>query len=79
MVIATPFAGQARAPFDDNQKINCLSRRGRGGISTGRPVRLDREDGSTAVLDWGRGVWTYQKHLVLGQRRAAAWTACRSG
>ncbi|MDD4316277.1 MAG: DUF2804 domain-containing protein [Clostridia bacterium] len=54
MVIATPFDGDERA-FYYNQKINCMK-------VTGSMVYGDSAynlDGLPAVLDWGRGVWTY--------------------
>ncbi len=56
MVIATPFHRKATA-FYYNQKINCLP-------ADGRVIYGDREylfspAGSFGVLDWGRGVWTY--------------------
>ena len=55
MVIATPFA--APKHFYYNQKINCL--RASGYVTYGdRTWTFDPED-SFAVLDWGRGVWTY--------------------
>ena len=56
MVIATPFPGNPRA-FYYNQKINCL--RAEGSVDfDGKTYRFDPSD-SFAVLDWGRGVWTY--------------------
>ena len=56
MVIATPFAGAPKA-FYYNQKINCL--RAEGYVNYGgREFRFDPAD-SFGVLDWGRGVWTY--------------------
>ena len=56
MVIATPFTGAPKA-FYYNQKINCL--RASGEVSfDGREYRFDPVD-SFGVLDWGRGVWTY--------------------
>ena len=57
MVIATPFAGHPRA-FYYNQKINCLRAAGEV-VFDGETRRFDPET-ATAVLDWGRGVWTYQ-------------------
>ncbi len=56
MVIVTPYREDPRA-FYYNQKINCL--RVNGSISfDGREWRCDPTD-TFAVLDWGRGVWTY--------------------
>ena len=55
MVIATPF--DAPKHFYYNQKINCL--RSSGSMTYGsRTWEFDPSD-SFAVLDWGRGVWTY--------------------
>lgn len=56
MVIATPFAGAPHA-FYYNQKINCL--RASGAITIG-DQRFDfAPERAFGVLDWGRGVWTY--------------------
>ena len=56
MVIATPFP--KRGHFYYNQKINCL--RASGYVTyDGRTYAFDPAD-SFAVLDWGRGVWTYK-------------------
>lgn len=57
MVIATPFAGKPRH-FYYNQKINCLSAEGEV-VFDGQVYPFRKED-SMAVLDWGRGVWTYK-------------------
>ena len=63
MVIATPFAGAPKA-FYYNQKINCL--RAAGEVTfDGREYRFDPED-SFGVLDWGRGVWTYDNTWYWG-------------
>ncbi|HHU43958.1 MAG: DUF2804 domain-containing protein [Bacillota bacterium] len=54
MVIATPFKDDKKA-FYYNQKINCLKVRG-------ELVYNKKEydiNSLMAVLDWGRGVWTY--------------------
>ncbi len=56
MVIATPFLGAPRA-FYYNQKINCL--RAEGEVVLDGAVRRFSPDSAFAVLDWGRGVWTY--------------------
>ncbi len=62
MVICTPFDKPGHFYF--NQKINCL--RARGAVTLGdRTYRFDRED-SFAVLDWGRGVWTYHNTWYWG-------------
>ena len=56
MVIATPFEGDKKA-FYYNQKINCLRAEGR--VFLGDEELLFPPAASCAVLDWGRGVWTY--------------------
>ena len=56
MVIATPFAGKPKA-FYYNQKINCLLAEGTATFD-GQTYAFTK-DNSMAVLDWGRGVWTY--------------------
>ena len=54
-MICTPFDKPGHFYF--NQKINCL--RASGKVTVGeREYMLDPSD-SFAVLDWGRGVWTY--------------------
>jgi len=54
-VLHTPFDRPGHFYF--NQKINCL--RASGKVTVGeREYMLDPSD-SFAVLDWGRGVWTY--------------------
>lgn len=63
MVIATPFPGKPKA-FYYNQKINCL--RAEGEVTfDGATHRFHPED-SMAVLDWGRGVWTYRNTWYWG-------------
>ena len=64
MVIATPFEKEAH--FYYNQKINCM--RASGTVYYGfdsRCYTFDPAD-SFAVLDWGRGVWTYQNTWYWG-------------
>ena len=62
MVICTPFDKPAHFYF--NQKINCL--RVRGEMKYGdRMYTFDPSD-SFAVLDWGRGVWTYHNTWYWG-------------
>lgn len=56
MVIATPFAGHKKA-FYYNQKINCLRAEGRAYLGDEEILFPSATTG--AVLDWGRGVWTY--------------------
>lgn len=63
MVIATPFAGHPRH-FYYNQKINCL--RARGDVSFGGESYTFCPETDMAVLDWGRGVWTYANTWYWG-------------
>ena len=63
MVIVTPFRNHPEA-FYYNQKINCM--RVEGTITLGgREYRCDPAD-TFAVLDWGRGVWTYDNTWYWG-------------
>ena len=55
MVIATPFDKPGH--FYYNQKINCM--RAEGWIELGSRRYELTKDKFFAVLDWGRGVWTY--------------------
>ena len=64
MVIATPFDKDGH--FYYNQKINCM--RASGTVTYGydnRTYTFDSAD-SFAVLDWGRGVWTYKNTWYWG-------------
>ncbi|MGI5976810.1 MAG: DUF2804 domain-containing protein [Candidatus Limivicinus sp.] len=62
MVICTPFDKPGHFYF--NQKINCM--RAKGQVSyNGRVYSFDPEE-SFAVLDWGRGVWTYHNTWYWG-------------
>ena len=63
MVIATPFPAKATA-FYYNQKINCL--RAEGDVTYDGQTHLFRPADSFAVLDWGRGVWTYSNTWYWG-------------
>lgn len=63
MVIATPFAGYPRH-FYYNQKINCL--RAKGDVAFGGEIYTFRPETDLAVLDWGRGVWTYANTWYWG-------------
>ena len=66
MVIATPFDKDKH--FYYNQKINCM--RAEGTVTYGyhnRTYTFDPAD-SFAVLDWGRGVWTYKNTWYWGRR-----------
>ncbi|MCF0138299.1 MAG: DUF2804 domain-containing protein [Oscillospiraceae bacterium] len=62
MVICTPFPKRGR--FYYNQKINCL--RARGEVSYGGRTYVFSPEDSFAVLDWGRGVWTYRNTWYWG-------------
>ncbi len=65
MVIATPFAEDDKA-FYYNQKINCMK-------VSGSMVYGDKEydlNNLLAVLDWGRGVWTYDNTWYWGSMSA---------
>ena len=55
MVICTPFDKAGHFYF--NQKINCMRASGQVYYG-GRSYVFDPAE-SFAVLDWGRGVWTY--------------------
>ena len=55
MVICTPF--QKPGHFYFNQKINCL--RASGKVTLGEKEYMVDPSDTFAVLDWGRGVWTY--------------------
>ena len=63
MVIATPWAGKPKA-FYYNQKINCMRASGFCRFD-GREYVFDPAD-ALAVLDWGRGVWTYRNTWYWG-------------
>ncbi|MDQ0273157.1 DUF2804 domain-containing protein [Cytobacillus purgationiresistens] len=63
MVIATPFP-QDRKAFYYNQKINCM--RAQGEVVLGEETFHFDADDSFAVLDWGRGVWTYKNTWYWG-------------
>ena len=63
MVIVTPFKDHPEA-FYYNQKINCI--RVDGTITLGsKEYRCNPVD-TFAVLDWGRGVWTYDNTWYWG-------------
>ncbi len=63
MVIATPFF-EKENKFYYNQKINCLKARGYAKLGSTEYVFDD--DYSLAVLDWGRGVWSYNNTWYWG-------------
>ena len=68
MVICTPFDKPGHFYF--NQKINCL--RASGKVTVGeREYMLDPSD-TFAVLDWGRGVWTYHNTWYWGSASGLA-------
>ena len=62
MVICTPF--EKKAHFYYNQKINCMRAKGTA-VYGGRTYEFDPSE-SFAVLDWGRGVWTYHNTWYWG-------------
>ncbi len=63
MVIVTPFAEKATA-FYYNQKINCMPATG---VVTFDGETYEFKAGeSFGVLDWGRGVWTYENVWYWG-------------
>lgn len=57
LVIATPWAKKPKA-FYYNQKINCMPTQGFVQIGN-QTIPFDVQH-TLAVLDWGRGVWTYK-------------------
>ncbi len=63
MVIATPYKEDAKA-FYYNQKINCMPAEGKV-VFDGKEYMFNKND-SYAVLDWGRGVWTYKNTWYWG-------------
>ena len=62
MVICTPFDKPAH--FYYNQKINCM--RAQGTVTLGEEEFTFDPAESFAVLDWGRGVWTYHNTWYWG-------------
>jgi len=63
MVIATPFPKNRHA-FYYNQKINCLPAEGE--LTLGERKIVFTPNDSFGVLDWGRGVWTYNNTWYWG-------------
>ncbi|MFP4478893.1 MAG: DUF2804 domain-containing protein [Candidatus Izemoplasmatales bacterium] len=57
MTIATPWEDNSKA-FYYNQKLNCIPVEGQAYIN-GERYDFNKEK-DFAVLDWGRGVWTYK-------------------
>ena len=62
MVIITPFA-EKKTAFYYNQKI--VGFRVKGYVSLGED-RIEFDDNTRAILDWGRGVWTYKNTWYWG-------------
>ena len=69
MVIVTPFSGKPSA-FYYNQKINCM--RVSGTIRYGDKEFVCTPESCFAVLDWGRGVWTYDNTWYWGSASGLA-------
>ena len=63
MVIATPFF-EKENKFYYNQKINCLTAKGYAKLGDKEYVFDDEY--SLGVLDWGRGVWSYNNTWYWG-------------
>jgi len=57
MVIMTPWKENPKA-FYYNQKVNCMP--ASGSVTIGEMSEDFKPNKSFAVLDWGRGVWTYK-------------------
>lgn len=62
MVICTPF--EKAGHFYFNQKINCM--RAEGTVKLAGETFTFEPDSAFAVLDWGRGVWTYHNTWYWG-------------
>lgn len=73
MVIVTPFEKDEKA-FYYNQKINCLRAEGRV-LYRGREYLFSPAT-SFAVLDWGRGVWTYENTWYWGSASGIVQGQC---
>ncbi len=69
MVIATPWAGKPKA-FYYNQKINCQDAIGWAQVGS-RRIEFSKGK-SFAVLDWGRGVWTWKNTWIWGSSSGLA-------
>ncbi len=69
LVIVTPFLDAPRA-FYYNQTINCM--RASGFIQCGDRSYVCEPDRAFAVLDWGRGVWTYDNTWYWGSASGLA-------
>lgn len=64
MVIATSWP-EKRTAFYYNQKVNCMPAEGHVRLG-GNTYGFNRDNRAYAVLDWGRGVWTYQNTWYWG-------------
>ncbi|MBQ1827504.1 MAG: DUF2804 domain-containing protein [Erysipelotrichaceae bacterium] len=62
MVIVTPF--NRKKHFYFNQKINCMA--ASGTVKIGSNIYSFQPQDSSAVLDWGRGIWTYSNTWYWG-------------
>ncbi len=69
MVIVTPYQDHPEA-FYYNQKINCM--RVSGNILYKKKEYVCTPDDTFAVLDWGRGVWTYDNTWYWGSASGLA-------
>lgn len=69
MVIATPFA-EKRTAFYYNQKI--IAMRAAGSFTIGAVTRAFDPADSFGILDWGRGVWTYENTWYWGAGQGVA-------
>lgn len=63
MVIATPFPDKPKA-FYYNQKI--IGMRAKGTVTCGGRIRAFSPEDAFGLLDWGRGVWTYENTWYWG-------------
>jgi len=68
MVIVTPF--HKKKHFYYNQKINCM--RAEGTVTVNGNDYIFDPGESFAVLDWGRGVWTYRNTWYWGSASGLA-------
>ncbi len=64
MVIATSWK-EKRTAFYYNQKVNCMPATGWVRIGD-QEFKFGKENHALAVLDWGRGVWTYKNQWYWG-------------
>ena len=69
MVIVTPYRDHPKA-FYYNQKINCM--RVSGSIQYNGKEYVCSPSDTFAVLDWGRGVWTYDNTWYWGSASGLA-------